>query len=121
MRVWTRFITGALPTAQISLRPSTGLRDAEGESHALYNSFSTWRSVAARVGDGIHRGIFYSHPAGHCRCHGGDQPHSREKIGIVQLHEKRESGSAVPASNPMTGRLGPTDHPSHQKPTGEKP
>jgi len=72
------------------------LSDAEGESHALYNCFSTWRSVAARVGDWIHRGILYSHPAGHCRCHIGDQPHSREKIDIVQLHEKR-----FPYGNPL--------------------
>ena len=65
-----------------------GLSDAEGESHALYNSFSIGSSVAAGVGDRIHRGIFYSHPAGHCCRHVAVQPHSREKNGIVRLHEK---------------------------------
>ena len=79
-----------------------GLSDAEGESHALYNCSNTWRSVAARVGDRIHRRIFYSHPAGHCRCHGGDQPHSREKIGIVQLHEKRFSVRQPIGNSPPT-------------------
>jgi hypothetical protein len=62
------------------------LRDAEGESHALYNCFSIGSSVAAGIGDRIHGGVLYSHPAGRCCRHGAAQPHSREEIGIVQLH-----------------------------------
>jgi len=44
---------------------------------------------------GLHRlygGLFfysYSPPAGHCLCHGGDQPHSGEEIGIVRLHTEK--------------------------------
>ena len=71
---------------QCSTSGSKGLRDAKGESYALYNCFSTWRYVVAGNGDRIHGGIFYSHPAGHCCCHSAAQPHSGEEIGIVQLH-----------------------------------
>ena len=56
--------------------------NAKGESHALYNCWSTGSVVVAGIGDRIHGGIFYSHPAGRCRCHGAAQPNSREEISI---------------------------------------
>ena len=79
----TNFITDAQPAAQGCLRQFTGLRPGEGGSHALYNCCNTGRIVVAGISDRIHGGILYPHPAGHCCCHGGDQPHSGEEIGIV--------------------------------------
>jgi hypothetical protein len=62
---------------------ATDLKDAKGESHALYNCCNTGSIVVAGSSDRIHGGIFYSHPAGHCCRHGAAQPNSREEIGIV--------------------------------------
>jgi hypothetical protein len=63
---------------------STDLKDAKGESNALYNCCDTGRVVVAGDGDRIHSGIFYPHPAGHCCRHGAAQSNSREEISIVQ-------------------------------------
>jgi len=59
--------------------------NTEGGSHALCHCFSTRCSVGTGIGDRIHGGIFYSHPAGRCCRHGAAQPNSREEISIEGL------------------------------------
>jgi hypothetical protein len=83
------------------------LKDAKGESDALYNCCNTGSVVVAGYGDRIHGWIFYSHPAGRCCRRGAAQSNSREEIRIVQQSGKRglrTTTNGTKLAHPISGK-----------------